>query len=64
MNIKKFRIARGLTRKETAEVLGVKRNTVCQWENGQREPNIEKLKKLAKLFGCTVSDLIDDPAED
>ncbi len=48
-----------LTQKELAEKIGVKSNTVSQYELGKREPSIPILKKIAEVLECTVDDLID-----
>ena len=43
---------------DLAKKLGVKSNTISQWESGKRRPDIEKLKKLAEIFNCKVDDLL------
>ena len=57
-NLKKIRLASGLKQAEVAEKIGVAKNTYCNWENGTREPNILKIKALAKLFGVSVDYLV------
>lgn len=54
----KKRKERKLTQKQLAEMVGVKQHTVCGWENGNRQPNFEKLKKLSKIFKCNIDDLL------
>ena len=54
----KKRKERKLTQKQLAEIVGVKQHTVCGWENGNRQPNFEKLKKLSKIFKCNIDDLL------
>lgn len=48
------------TQEAVAVSIGVSQQCVDHWEHGRREPSIANLKKLAKLFGCTVSELIDE----
>lgn len=55
---KEYRLSQGLTMKQVADKLGVAECTYCAYEHGTREPNIEKLVKLAEVFDCTVDDLI------
>ena len=43
-----------------AEALEVKQNTVYRWVAGDREPSIEKLKEMARLFKTSVSYLIEE----
>lgn len=56
--IKEYRRKRELTQSQLAEVLGVRQTTICQWENGNRNPSIKMCKKLADVFGVTVDELI------
>lgn len=56
--IQRRRKKAGMTQVELAERLSVSEITVQKWESGERIPRVPKLKKLAKLFGCGVEDLI------
>lgn len=47
-----------LMQKEIAEHLGVSTVTLRQYEQGTREPNIEKILKLAILFNVSLDDLL------
>ena len=49
-NIKRLRKNKGLKQQEIAELLGVKRNTYSDWENGKTEPSFDNLFKLADFF--------------
>ena len=60
MGYKEARVSSGLTQKETAKALGVSRATVAMWEAGKSNPTAEKLPALAKLYGCTVDELLRD----
>ena len=53
-----LRISAGLTQKEVADYLGISQVSVWQWENNENMPRADKLPAIAKLFGCTVNDLI------
>lgn len=55
--IKEIRIALGMTQSELAVKMGVSQATIGMWETGARMPRASKLQKLAKILGCTVSDL-------
>ena len=48
----------GLSQLELAEKLGVSRQSVSKWETGQSVPDLEKLIKLADLFGISVDELV------
>lgn len=57
-NLKKARQDARMTQAEVAKIVGVAKNTYCNWEQGTREPNILKIKALAKLFGVSVDYLV------
>lgn len=56
--IAKMRKLLGYSQAQLAEMMGVAQNTISNWEKGSREPNYETLKKLSRLFNCTIDDLI------
>lgn len=62
MNIKQGRESKKLTQKELAEALNVKRSTVAMWETGKSMPRPDKLPTIAKLFECTIEDLLANKA--
>lgn len=58
MNIKTVRLSKNLTQEELANKLNVSRTTVTMWENNKSSPNIEIIKKIANVLGCTIDDLL------
>lgn len=60
--IRDLREARGLSQSKIAELTGVSRNAVSQWEAGVTEPTSRRLNILAKALGVTVEQLIAPPA--
>ena len=62
MNIKDKRVSLNMTQDELAEKLNVSRATIAMWETGKAMPRADKLPELAKILGCTVSDLFDGDA--
>ena len=58
MEFKEIRRRRKLTQKEVAEKLGTTRVSVARWEIGIANPRIETIKKLAKLYQCTIDELV------
>lgn len=47
-----------LHQKEVADKVGVKRNTVTSWENGDRQPEVGRLEKVADLFSVSTDYLL------
>ena len=60
-NLKKLRIAKGMTQDQLAEKLHVVRQTVSLWENGKREPDIDTLIAIADALDADVTELIYGP---
>lgn len=52
--IKELRIKNGLSQGDLAEKIGVKANTICQYEKGKRHPNDKIWRKLADCFNVSV----------
>ncbi|MBR1974597.1 MAG: helix-turn-helix transcriptional regulator [Clostridia bacterium] len=49
---------RGFTQSSFARRLGVKQNTVSQWANGQREPDLECLVDICCILETTPNDIL------
>jgi transcriptional regulator with XRE-family HTH domain len=60
MNVMRERRLRGAipTQREVAKLLGVKESAVSKWEQGLAKPRAAKLPILAKLYGCTIEELL------
>lgn len=56
--ILELRTGRGLSQGDLAEELEVSRQSVSKWETGQSVPELDKLIKLADLFGVSVDALV------
>lgn len=53
-----LRTGKGLSQEELAAKLEVSRQSVSKWETGQSVPDLEKIIKLADLFGVNVDELV------
>lgn len=60
LNIRKLRKEKELKQVDLAKMVGIKNNTLSQYETGERMPNIEMLTKLAKVLNCSIEELIKD----
>lgn len=56
--LRELRMQSPLKQKEVADYLGVSAITMRQYEQGTREPNIEKILKLAVIFNVSLDDLM------
>ena len=55
-----LRTQRGMSQDDLAEKLEVSRQSVSKWETAQSTPDLDKIIKLANLFGVTVDELVRD----
>lgn len=62
-NIKRYLESRGMTMKDLSAELGVPYTTVCAWCSADTYPRIDKIELMAKFFGVTKADLVEDPAD-
>lgn len=53
--IKKFRDRQGLTQEQVGNYLDLSRSQISLVENGERTIDLEKLEKLANLFGVDLA---------
>lgn len=53
----------GWSQEELAEKLGVSRQSVSKWEGAQATPDIQKIIKMAELFGVSTDYLLKDEME-
>ena len=47
-----------MTQEKLADWMGVSRQTVSKWENGEVIPDVDKLLELSNLFSCTLDALL------
>lgn len=62
--IKDYRTRCKMTQEFVAEHLGVSRQAVSKWENGTSDPSTTNLLALAKLFGVSPAELLNNVKTD
>lgn len=60
-NIRQLRQERGWTQLELAEKLGISQKAITSYEREAREPNLEKIQQLAKVFEIPIEVLFGQP---
>lgn len=58
MGFKEERIKSGFTQSMVAKKLGTSRVTVSRWESGINDPDLDTVRELSRLYGCTTDDLL------
>ena len=48
----------GLKQSEVGEILGVKGNTISDWESGRTEPDIESFIQLCNIYGINAAEAL------
>ena len=56
-NLKEARIKKGLSQKEVADNIGVAKSTYSLYESGNREPNVQTIKKIADFLDAKCSEI-------
>ncbi|MDE7229240.1 MAG: helix-turn-helix domain-containing protein [Oscillospiraceae bacterium] len=54
----------GMSQEEFAEKMNVSRQAVSKWESAQSVPDLERILKIADMFGVTTDYLLKDDIED
>lgn len=57
-NLKKLREAIGLSQQKFGQEIGLARNTICQYESGNRVPDVDTLINIADYFNVTIDYLL------
>lgn len=63
MGFLEMRKKANLTQDVVAEFLHVTGSSVCQWETGKTAPRASLLPQIAKLYGCTIDELLKEESE-
>lgn len=58
VNLRYLRNKSNLSQEEVAEKIGVSRQSVAKWENGDSLPDIIKCDALAELYDVSLNDLV------
>lgn len=58
-NLLTLRKRNRLTQEEVADRVGVSRQALAKWENGETLPDIEKCRLLAELYDVSLDELVD-----
>lgn len=56
--LQRLREQRQISRRMLAELCGLSRNSICRYENGEREPTAGALSALADFFDVSVDELL------
>jgi len=57
-NLRRLRLAQGLSLQDLGDILGVTSSAVSSWELGHKKPRHDTIKKLASYLGVSVDYLI------
>ena len=53
-------VENGYNRQDFANIAGVTEETVLQWENGSKEPDVKEFRKLAAFFNESYERFLDE----
>ena len=58
--MKKIRNERGLSQQELGKILGIKQQTVAQYEKVPYTPKYDTVRKIAEALDCPINSLVED----
>lgn len=53
-----YRIRAGLRQEDVAAMLGINRAAITNWETGRALPRAQLLPALARIYNCSIDDLV------
>ena len=59
MRLKEIRKSKGISQLKLAMELNTNQNTISRYENGEREPEIHELIKIADYFNISIDYLLE-----
>lgn len=63
-SLRDIRLQRGLTQVEIAKQLGVDKSTYNGYESGRREPDVKRIKEIARILNVSADYLIGTQLDD
>ena len=58
--LRSARTDKNMKQQEVADILGIKPNTLSNWEKGRTEPDIDTFVKLCQIYQVDCADLLSD----
>lgn len=62
-NLKRIAYERGKTQADISRDLGISKQTLSSWMNGQRLPRMQKIDLLCHYFNCLREDIVEPHAD-
>lgn len=57
-NLKHYRIQKGLSQADVADIIGVSRQAISNWEAKRSYPDLDNIVLLSDLYGITTDELL------
>ena len=52
--LRKYRNRNGMSQPELANIMGISRNTITNWENDKSRPEVDSIRPLCTMFGIPI----------
>ncbi len=60
LKIKNYRVSKGLTQQEFADLLFIAPQTISKWERGMSYPDVFKLKEICRVLSVSIGEFLGD----
>ena len=57
--LKKARLDKGYTQQQIADLMGITKSAYCGYETGKRQPDVAKIKQLARILNISGDVLLE-----
>jgi putative transcriptional regulator len=57
-HLRAAREAANVSQHKLARIIGVTPQAISGWESGRSNPHVDRIPKLARIFGCSVNKLL------
>lgn len=58
LRIEAARVNKQLTQEQAAKLIGISKDSLCNYERGKSSPNVKVAQKMAQVYGVKLDDLI------
>lgn len=63
ISLKALRVNKTLTQEQAGKLIGVRKETISNWEKGKTFPDVEQIQKIEKVYGVKYDNINFSPKD-